>query len=243
MKTKTNEAVRQEKAEYLIKKYQSDPWEHREAITLLVDFYRNDIKNWSGFFYRKFYANRPENSSIDYEGVATTAVFYAAGNYDCESEANFKTFLRHYVVGECLELVRDTGNSLKMPRPKKKSGTPNEDTHEKYGEEQDERKKRRSISLDDASAEDMRAYESDRKSRKQHDLYVRGKVDRIQKVLEDMRKDGQSKVLKKQAERVEGLKEHVLRGGTKKSYCDATGTSRSTLDASLLAFCERFIQE
>ena len=86
----------------------------------------------------------------------------------------------------------------------------------------------------------MRAYESDRKSRRLYDLYVQGKVDRIQKVLEDMRKDGQSKVLKKQAKRVEGLKEHVLRGGTKKSYCDATGTSRSTLDASLLVFLENF---
>lgn len=240
MKTQINEAVRQEKAEYLIKKYQSDPWGYREAITLLVDFYRDDIKDWSDYFYRRNYAIRPENSSMDYESVATTAVLYAARRYECGSEASFRTFLRYYVVGECLEFVRDTGNSLKMPRPKKKSGTPDEDTHQKYGEEQDERKKRRSISFDDASAEDMRAYESDRKSRRLYDLYVQGKVDRIQKVLEDMRKDGQSKVLKKQAKRVEGLKEHVLRGGTKKSYCDATGTSRSTLDASLLVFLENF---
>lgn len=243
MNTKTREDYRQSKAEHLIRKYQSDPKGHREAVTLLVDLYRREIRDWSSFFYRRNYAFRPENSLKDYEGVATTAILMAARKYDCDDEAYFKTFLRYYVRGECLKLVRETGNTLKMPRPKKKQVKPGEGTCEKYSKKKEEREKYKAISFDDVSVEDMQAYDSVRKYRRQHDLDAQRKVALLQEILEGILIESSSAVLKKQAKRVEMLRKHILMGGTKKSFCDATGTHRPTLDASLEAICRRALQE
>ncbi|WP_458449210.1 hypothetical protein [Fibrobacter sp.] len=241
MNIKTSDTHRQSKAEYLIKKYQSDPKGHREALTLLVDLYQREIKDWSGFFYRRNYAFRPENSLKDYEGVATTAVLKAARKYDCENEADFKTFLRYYVAGECLELVRDTGNTLRMPRTKKKMVQHDESTCEKCGNEEEERKERKAISFDDVPFEDMLEYDRECKRCRQHKLEVQRKMGCLQEMLEDLCKNSKSVVLKKHAKRVRAFKEHVFAGGNKSSFSRVLGTKhRGTLNTALEAICNYF---
>lgn len=241
MNTKICDDHRQSKAEYLVKKYQSDPKGHREAVTLLVDLYRNEIKDWSGFFYRRNYVSRPENSLKDYEGVATTAVLKAAWKYKCDNEAGFRTFLRYYVVGECKELVRDTGNTLRMPRTKKKKVQPDEGACEKYGNEEEACEERKAISFDDVSFEDEQAYDRECKRRRQHNLEVQRKMALFQEMLEDLHKNSQSVVLKKRAEQVKAFKEHILAGGNKSSFARALGKkNRGTLNTALEVICAYF---
>ena len=201
----------------LIKKYQSDPRRHGKELTQIVDLYRRDVKVDSRAYYRKFFAMRPDVSLRDYETVATTAVLYAALHYDCEGGASFRTFLRDYIKWECLKLVRETGNTLKMPRPKKKQS--------------DERK---AISLEDVSVEDFatisKKYEKDMYQRRDNQRHV----EQFEKLLKNMQKHPLA-AQRKRAKRLQAFWDHISMGGCKKNYCDTFGVSRTTLYADLEA--------
>lgn len=204
---------------------------HGKELERLVEFCRPLIKARSLFYYRKFYAIRPNVSLRDYETVATTATLYAALHYDCESGVNFMTLLWDYIKGECFELVRDTGNTLKMPRPKKKKLLPDEDYLEECDKEE-EREERKAISLDDVSVEDLatisRNFENDMRQHREDQR----RVEQFEELLKNMQKH-QLAVQRKRAKRLQAFWDHIPMDDRKQNFCDAFGVSRTTLYADI----------
>lgn len=217
---------------YLIKKYQSDPRHHGKELEQLVDFCHPMIKARSYHYYCKFYAMRPNVSLRDYETVATTAVLYAALNYDCEEGADFKTLLWNYIKGECLNLVRETGNTLKMPRPKKKK-EPDEGSLEECDKEE-ECEERKAISFDDVSVEDVASISKNYENDMYRHREDQRRVEQFEEFLNNMQKHPLA-AQRKRAKRLQAFLNHIPMDDCIKKYCDAFGVSRTTLYTDLEA--------
>lgn len=250
-----NGAHCQREAEYLIRLYQENHSYSREILAALVRLFYPFFKYWAAKYRSKYYKYRPDIPAKDYEAVSIGCLPRAARNYDFSAKTRFSTYLSAWVKHACRNYANENGDFLKVFKKRKRRSKSASNLNDEQSAEQttspnvkqqkddsDENAAVYAIPFEDLTTRDYAAYDAECFYRMNRRQEIHRKMDQVDKLLADMHKSSLA-VLRKQADRIVAFKEHVLMGGSKKSFCDVTGISRSTLDMSLIAVRERLLHE
>ncbi|MBR4558443.1 MAG: hypothetical protein IKO21_02570 [Fibrobacter sp.] len=249
------DAYRQQVVEYLIRLYQENHPYSREILTTLVRRFRSDFKRWAARYRCKYYRYRPNIPAKDYEAVIMSCLPRAAQNYDFTANTLFSTYLHAYANYACKNYANENGDFLKVFNKRKNKSKPTSNLNEEQQTEQstkpnakqqkddsDENAAVYALPFEDLTTRDYAAYDAERFYHRNQRQETQRNMELLQCLLDDM-KNSSSIVEKKQATRIRAFMNHILMGGSKKSFCDITGTHRATLDASLTAIRKKILQK
>lgn len=195
-----------------------------EVLATLAAWYRPVLKQWASKFRSEFY--RPDIPLRDYEAVAISSLADAAKNFDSTANTRFSTYLYAYARNECQRLAYNTSNNFRVFKPCKKKNREATDA----------------IPFEKLTVQDFNTYNDITFYHRSQLLESQRRIEQFYNMLRHM-SNSTSAVAKKQATRVQELAHHVLMGGTKKSFCDASGTNRGTLDEALMAIRAKLLKE